>query len=110
MRRWPREADAPLVGIPTISKTVDAWDSAGPKPDLIYGGTKTRFKALSVEEVRLKVGDRTQTLPVNGETKQVDFNFDLETGRGLDVKAELLDGSGKLLAGGYYVYCRFVSP
>lgn len=110
VRRWPREADAPLAGTPTITKTVDAWDAAGPKPDLLYGGTKTRFKALPVAEVRLKVGDKTQTLPVNGETKHVDFKFDLETGRSLDVKAGLLDRSGKLLAGGYYVYCSFLSP
>jgi arylsulfatase A-like enzyme len=110
VRRWPREADAPLAGTPTITKTVDAWDAAGPKPDLLYGGTKTRFTALPVAKVRLKVGDKTQTLPVNGETKQVDFNFDLENGRSHDVKAVLLDRSGKLLAGGYYVYCRFVSP
>jgi hypothetical protein len=35
VRRWPREADAPLAGVPAVKKAIDAWDAGGPKPDLI---------------------------------------------------------------------------
>jgi arylsulfatase A-like enzyme len=110
VRRWPREADAPLAGAPSIQKTVDAWDAGGPKPDLIYGGKNTRFKRLSVAAVRLTVGETTRTLAVAAEAKDVSFDLVLEKDRTLPVKAELLDASGKLLAGGYYVYCRLIAP
>jgi arylsulfatase A-like enzyme len=110
VRRWPREADAPLAGTPKIEKIVDAWDAGGPKPDLIYGGAKTRFNELPVAAVRMTVGDKTQTLPAAEEAKEVSFDFELEKDRVLHAKAELLDVSGKVLAGGYYVYCRLAVP
>jgi arylsulfatase A-like enzyme len=106
VRRWPREADAPLAGVPEIHKTVDAWDPGGPKPDLIYGNTKTRFATLPVAAVRLTVGESDRTLPVPKDAREVSFNVELEKDRVLPVKAELLDSAGKVLAGGYYVYCR----
>ncbi len=37
VRRWPKEVDAPITGVPNISKTTDAWDSTGGKPNLLYG-------------------------------------------------------------------------
>jgi hypothetical protein len=110
VRRWPREADAPPAGAPSIQKTVDAWDAVGPKPNLIYGGKNTRFKKLPVAAVRLTVGETTRTLAVAAEAKEVSFDLALEKDRTLPVKAELLDASGKLLAGGYYVYCRLAKP
>jgi arylsulfatase A-like enzyme len=106
VRRWPREADAPLDGVPEIRKTVDAWDARGPKPDLIYGNTQTKFRTLPVAAVRLTVGDETRTVPASAGAKQVTFDVELETERSYAVKAELLDGSGQVLAGGYYVYCQ----
>lgn len=106
VRRWPREADAPLAGVPDIQKTVDAWDPAGPKPDLIYGNKKTKFKELPVASVRLTVGDKTQTLAAAAGAKEIAFELKLEVGQSYRVKAELLDRSGTVIAGGYYVYCR----
>jgi hypothetical protein len=106
VRRWPREADAPLAGVPEIRKTVDAWDARGPKPDLIYGNTQTRFRMLPVTAVRLTVGEEPRTLPAIAGAKEVSFDFELEKDRSLPVQAELLDSSGQVLAGGYYVYCR----
>jgi len=44
VRRWPREAEAELADAPKIHKTVDSWGAQGPKPDLLYGGTQTKFK------------------------------------------------------------------
>jgi arylsulfatase A-like enzyme len=110
VRRWPREADAPISGKPEIMKTVDAWDAAGPKPDLIYGGQNTLFKSLPVAAIRLKVGDATQSHAVTPDAKESRFEFALEKDRTLSVKAELLDITGKTLAGGYYVYCRLAHP
>jgi arylsulfatase A-like enzyme len=104
VRRWPREADAPLAATPEIKKTVDAWDATGPKPDLIYGGKKTPFKKLPVASVRLTIGDKTQTLPAADGAKEVTFQFDLQQNQSPSVKAELLDTHGKVLSGGYYVY------
>lgn len=109
VRRWPREADATLAGPPEIRKTVDAWDASGPKPDLIYGSAKTPFKKMPVAAVRLTVADKPQTLAVNAEAKEASFDFMLEKDSNVPVKAELLDSSGKLLAGGYYVYCRLAT-
>ena len=56
------------------------------------------------------MADQTQTLAVNAEAKEASFDFMLEKDSNVPVKAELLDSSGKLLAGGYYVYCRLATP
>jgi hypothetical protein len=106
VRRWPREAEAELAGQPDIHKPVDSWEAKGPKPDLLYGGQRTIFKQLPVAKVRLTVGGETQTLAAVAGVQGVAFDLTLEADRSYPVKAELLDGSGKVLAGGYYVYCR----
>lgn len=106
VRRWPREADAELGGVPAIHKTVDSWDVHGPKPDLLYGGASSKFKQLPVASVRLTVGEKAQSLPAATGAKEVLFDLELAAGCSYAVKAELLDHSGALIAGGYYVYCR----
>lgn len=106
VRRWPREADTELAGVPAIQKTVDAWDAQGPKPDLLYGNEHTKFKKLPVASVRLTVGEKTQTLPAAPGAKQVSFDLELAEGSSYPVKADLLDRSNGVITGGYYVYCR----
>lgn len=106
VRRWPREADAEIAGRPAINKTVDSWEAKGPKPDLLYGSARTNFKKLAVVSVRLTVGRETQTVAAAAGAKEVSFNLKLEVDRTYSVKAELLDRSDKVIAGGYYVYCR----
>ena len=106
VRRWPREADAELSGRPDIHKTVDSWDANGPKPDLLYGEARTTFKKLPVASVRLTVGEKTQTLPAAAGAKEVSFDLKLEADSSYTVRAELLDAADKVIAGGYYVYCR----
>lgn len=106
VRRWPREADAELAGVPAIHKTVDSWDARGPKPDLLYGNVRTSFKKLPVASVRLMVGEKTQSFPADAGAKEISFHLKLEADRSYPVKADLLDPSGKMIAGGYYVYCR----
>ena len=107
VRRWPREAEAELAGVPAIHKTVDSWAFHGPNLDLLYGNARgTSFKKLPVASVRLTVGEKTQTLPAAAGTKEISFDIQLMTDRSYPVKAELLDPSGKVITGGYYVYCR----
>jgi hypothetical protein len=52
------------------------------------------------------VGEKTQTLPAATGAKEVLFDLELVTGCSYAVKAGLLDHSGALIAGGFYVYCR----
>ena len=106
VRRWPREVDAELAGVPEIHKTVDSWDFKGPKPDLLYGNEHTNFKKLLVTSVRLAVGGKSQILPAAAGAREVSFDLELEVDRSYHVNAELLDSSGKTISGGYYVYCR----
>lgn len=108
VRRWPREADAELAGVPVIRKRTDAWDASGPKADLIYGHAKTTFTRLPVAAVRLTVEEKSRSLPAPEGAKQVSFDLPLEPGHACKVRAELLDGAGKVMAGGYYVYVRAV--
>ena len=107
VRRWPREADAPITGVPEIEKKVDAWTADGPKPDLIYGGTNTKFKALPVAKVRLRIGDHEEVKAVPEDSKSVVFEAKL--GRDpVEVEGVFLDKAGEVLAGTYYVYCSKV--
>lgn len=105
VRRWPREADAEIAGLPSFSKAVDAWDSKGPKPDLLYGNGRTNFRKLEVSSVRLTVGDKARILPVPNGARLVSFELELSPDVSYPVKAEFLDDSGEVIAGGCYVYC-----
>jgi hypothetical protein len=125
VRRWPREADAPIAGVPEITKKPDAWSSGGPVRGLIYEEEYEKFrgkcrrgkgsasgsidagifKALPVASVRFRVGDREEVKAVAKTAKSVTFEFDLpETPT--EVKGEFLDAAGKVICGTYYVYCR----
>lgn len=106
VRRWPREADAPLDGVPAIGKTADAWDAAGRKPGLLYGFPNARFRALPVAAVRLTVDGKSRTRSAAVGTREVSFDLELEPSGAHEVKAELLDAAGATIAGGYYVYVR----
>ena len=78
VRRWPREVDAPISGIPSLDKTVDAWDARGGRPYLIYAGENSRFKALPVASIRLKVGDFENVQKVNSGDTNITVNVPLE--------------------------------
>jgi hypothetical protein len=62
---------------------------------------------LPVAAVRLTVGEEVQSLPAAEAAKEVSFDVEMKGNLPQAVRAELLDSSGKVLAGGYYVYCRF---
>ena len=105
VRRWPREADGPIAGVPRIKKTVDAWDAAGPKPYLLYADKRSPFRSLPVAAIRLKVGDYQATKKVKPQDTSILFSVPLDKAD-YDVKAEMLNARQKVIAGAYYVYCR----
>ncbi|MCP4782101.1 MAG: arylsulfatase [Fuerstiella sp.] len=106
LRRWPKEVDAPITGIPQIAKTIDAWDSSGGKATLLYTpNTSTPFKVMPVAAVRLEVGDKQWVKPVDGQETHIAFDIPLNE-KEYEVTAELLDSDHELLAGAYYIYCH----
>ena len=102
VRRWPREADAPIQGVPVFEKGVDAWDAKGGKDGLIYGG---KMKALPVDAIALEVGDFSDVQQVSSKDKQVVFDIPLKQGA-TQVKGAMLDPKGKTIAGAYYIYVK----
>lgn len=104
VRRWPREADAPLSGIPEINKSIDAWDAKGGKKDLIYGSHKTQFKKLPVATVRLRVGETVLEKSVDEDAKAIVFEMPVPAASTC-VMGEFLDASGKFITSSYYIYC-----
>lgn len=89
LRRWPREANAPLVaGLPKLQQ-VDGSFPAG--------------KALPIARAKLRVGDFEATRDVGEHDTSVNFPVPLQKGR---VKAQtwFYDVDGKELCGAYYVY------
>ncbi len=102
VRRWPREADAPLSGIPLDRKTVDAYLPNGPVSGLLYGGAP---KALPVARVQLKIGGKVQETTVETSATSASFTAKLELGP-VELEATLLDRQGQPLGGACYVYVR----
>jgi arylsulfatase A-like enzyme len=105
VRRWAKEVDAPISGVPKLKKTVDAWSAHGSKPYLIYAGEKSPFKALPVASIRLTVGKYKSVKKVKPADTKITFTVPLDSSDH-EVRAEMLDAQQKLIAGAYYVYCR----
>jgi arylsulfatase A-like enzyme len=105
VRRWPREAQAPIQGVPVFNKEVDAWDHKGGKDKLIYGH---KMKALPVESIQLEVGDVSAVQAVGSNAQQVVFELPLQAAE-TQVRASLLDAKGQVLTGAYYVYVTRLS-
>ncbi|WDE98487.1 arylsulfatase [Lentisphaera profundi] len=105
LRRWPEEVDTPISGVPILDKSVDAWDEKGAKPTLIYSGEKNPFKALPVKFMKLTMGSLSKIIAIDDKTTHSLFEFELENQQ-YELKAEMLDGNKKVIAGAYYVYCR----
>ena len=65
LRRWPKEAKAPIAGVPVFTKEVDAWSDSGPRYGLLYGPSQTPTKALPVKYVKLIIGDYSQIVEID---------------------------------------------
>ncbi|MCX7007864.1 MAG: arylsulfatase [Kiritimatiellaeota bacterium] len=106
VRRWPRELDAPMAGVPTGTKVVDAWLDGGPVRGTLYGGTPT---AVPAAKVRLKIGNVVQEADVAAGDTVKAFVVQLAAGP-TDVEATLLDKAGHALCSAYYVSITGVKP
>lgn len=102
VRRWPREADAPLSGLPAARQTADAFLPDGPVNGLLYGGVP---KALPVARVQLKIGGKVQESAVEDGAKASTFTVQLPAGPA-EIEATLLNAQGQPLAGAGYVTIR----
>ena len=101
VRRWPREAAAPLAGIPAAKPSIDALLPSGAITGLLYDGVP---KALPVARVRLKLGAKVLETSASVDSF-VSFTTEVETGPA-DIEATLLDASGKELCGAFYISAR----
>jgi arylsulfatase A-like enzyme len=102
-RRWPREARAPMRGVPQLNKTVDAWVGAKPIEGLLYGN---RFKALPVAAVEIRVnGVVVATRSVSATDESARFELPLAAGDA-SLQVVMLNANQKLISGAYYVYIR----
>ncbi len=99
-RRWPREANATISGVPNFNKKVDAWSRDGKVDRLLYG---RKMKALPVKTVSLTVGKQQKSASVTTEDTHISFDVELPRGD-TKIKGEMLDANGNLIAGVYYVY------
>ncbi|MDF7822679.1 arylsulfatase [Pontiellaceae bacterium B12227] len=104
VRRWPREADAAMSGVPTFGKEVDAWVYDKPIKKLIYSYSG-KVKALPVESVHLTVGAIDHTKPVSSTDTCTVFEASLKKGD-YNLQADLLDKQGNPITSAYYVYVR----
>ncbi|MCB1122997.1 MAG: arylsulfatase, partial [Verrucomicrobiae bacterium] len=105
VRRWPKEVETPIAGIPSMQKKADAWDAGGAKRFLIYSGEDSPFKALPVNSIRLRVGEKIESKLVKATDTKIVFDVSLK--RDLyEISADLLDAEGNILTGAYYTYCR----
>lgn len=103
VRRWPREIDAPLAGVPAPrTGRPDAWLEGKPVDNLLYGGTP---QALPVARIGLTISGRSQECAVKSTDGAAIFEVDLPPGEHT-VDARLIDASGQDIAGAYYVYIR----
>ncbi len=102
VRRWPRELDTPMAGLPKSTKVVDAWLDGKPVDGTLYQG---ELRALPVGRVELKVDGQTRTADVSAADTFKDFEFEVGAGPAV-IEATLLDHAGKALCGAYYVSVR----
>ncbi|MEM9528070.1 MAG: sulfatase/phosphatase domain-containing protein, partial [Bacteroidota bacterium] len=100
VRRWPREADAAIQGIPKFQKRIDAWSANGRVPKLIYGDKMT---PLPVQSIQLKVGEFSKTTKIKPTDKKVVFDLDLAQGN-TEVEGIMFDDKNQIIAGAYYIY------
>jgi len=103
VRRWPREVEAPMAGVPAVVMgEPDAWLRSKPVANLLYGGQP---KAMPVACVSLTIAGKTQKCSITPEDRSAVFQVELPAGE-TTVEARLLDVSGTELAGAYYAYIR----
>lgn len=102
VRRWPKEVNAYMRGIPKEAKRVDAWIGTDPVAGLLY---KAHFKELPVHFVSIRLNDFQDIKTVNKTDESKIFTFNLEKGD-IQLAANFLDEEKKGITTAYYVYIR----
>jgi arylsulfatase len=92
LRRWPKEADAPIAGPVPAFKAVDGGLPPG--------------RALPIAAARLKLGDVDETKPVGAGDKAVIFTVRLKAGTKLPMQTWFSDAQGQELCGAYFADVR----
>jgi hypothetical protein len=92
LRRWPKEADAPIAGSVPPFRAKDGGLPAG--------------KALPIAKVRLKIAGLDETRPVRPQDKGITFTVPLKAGMKLPMQTWCYDAAGKELCGAYFAYVR----
>ena len=102
LRRWPREVETSLSGVPSNPQVADAFLNDEPVLGTLY---HAQPRAIPVAGARLKVGQKTlETRMGKGDVAAI-FTVDLVAGR-TQIETWLLDKSSKELCGAYFVYAR----
>jgi hypothetical protein len=102
LRRWPRELDAPIAGVPTWTKPVNAWIHNKPITAMLYGD---KFRSLPVKRIQLKIDDELHEAEVTPADSAKVFTVPLPEGA-FRLETTMLDDQGEPLAEAYYVYIR----
>ena len=92
LRRWPKEADAPISGPVPAFKAVDGGLPPG--------------KALPITRARLKVADVDETKPVGPDDRAVTFTVRLKAGTKMPLQTWFFDADGRELCGAYFTDVR----
>jgi arylsulfatase len=92
LRRWPKEADAPI--------------SAGVPPFRAVDGGLPPGKALPIARARLRLADVDETKPVGPGDKAVTFTVRLKAGTKMPLQTWFLDKDGNELCGAYFADVR----
>ena len=98
VRRWPACVDAPISGVPEVQLSHET----------VVEQKRWRLpkcSALPVAAVRLEVNGQMLEENVDGKVTSVSFDLALKEGS-VEVRATLLDKSGREICGAYYVYVR----
>ena len=102
LRRWPREIEAPMAGVPSWTKPVDAWLHDRPVTAMLYGD---KFRGLPVKWIQLKAGDQIRQAEVTPADTAKVFTLSLPAGP-LRLETVMLDEQREPLAEAYYLYIR----
>ena len=104
LRRWPREVDAPIIGVPFVEKSPDAYLNDQPVFGTLYPAAP---RAIAAAKARLKVGAVVREAAISPADVAKAFTVDLQPGP-TRIETWLLDADGEPLCGAYYVYARQV--
>jgi arylsulfatase A-like enzyme len=102
IRRWPRELDTAMCGVPANTKVPDAWLDGERIRETLYPAEP---KALPIAKVSLRVGENVQEITVSATDKSASFTMKVEAGPA-EIRAAFLDSDGKSVGAAYYLYIR----